>query len=159
VHRPPRRVIAHAAGADRVEDRGADSRGGFVQLLFALQAVAGQVFHRFERCRAGRDDAPGQADGIGGDAQVFRMAEVVGLNQRRVLRVGRADIDPPTALRAQVADRRGERRETCSGSPKRSSDSGCTWYSRLAEGLLRPERANAPSWLGAIDSGPLRSYR
>ncbi|MNV74990.1 hypothetical protein D3C71_1682500 [compost metagenome] len=47
----------------------------------------------------------------------------------------------------------------CKGSPKRSSDSGWTWYSRFAEVCSGPERAKAPSWLGAIDSGPLRLYR
>jgi hypothetical protein len=46
-------IAAHAAGADRMEDRRADARGGFVQLLFGLQRVAGQVFHRFERLKAG----------------------------------------------------------------------------------------------------------
>ncbi|MCY1454259.1 hypothetical protein D9M71_713110 [compost metagenome] len=45
----------------------------------------------------------------------------------------------------------------CSGSPKRSSDSGCTWYCRLAVACSGPERTNAPNWLGAIASGPLRS--
>ncbi|SST09695.1 Uncharacterised protein [Acinetobacter baumannii] len=49
--------------------------------------------------------------------------------------------------------------KACSGSPKRSSESGWTWYSRLAEGCCGSERAKAPSWLGAIDNGPLRLAR
>ena len=63
------------------------------------------------------------------------------------------------AGRAQVAHRGGEGREGCSGSPKRSSDKGCTWYSRLARSCSGPLRAKAPSWLGAMASGPLRLSR
>ncbi|MNL11718.1 hypothetical protein D3C87_1325630 [compost metagenome] len=105
-------VVTHPAGADRMENRRADTRGGFVQVFFALQAVTGQVLDRFERLQGRRgDNAPGQANGIGGDSQIFRMAKVIGLDQRRFLRIGRADFHPATALRTQVADRRGERRE------------------------------------------------
>jgi hypothetical protein len=40
---------------------------------FALQGWARQVFHGLERGQGrGLDDAPGQADGIGSHAQVFR---------------------------------------------------------------------------------------
>ena len=44
----------------------------------------------------------------------------------------------------------------CSGSPKASSESGCTWYSRLGQGCCGSLRVKAPSWLGAMLSGPLR---
>ena len=72
-------IAAHAAGAHRVEDGRADPCGGFVQLCFGLQRVAGQVFHRFVRAqRRCGDNAPRQADRVGGNPQVFRMAEVVG---------------------------------------------------------------------------------
>ena len=47
-------VIAHAAGAHRMENRGADPCGGFVQLFFSLQVLAGQVFHRFELAQGRR---------------------------------------------------------------------------------------------------------
>ena len=44
----------------------------------------------------------------------------------------------------------------CSGWPKASSDSGCTWYSRF--GCARPGslRVKAPSCDGAMLIGPLR---
>ncbi|MNP66133.1 hypothetical protein D3C76_1618000 [compost metagenome] len=84
-----------------MEDGGTDPRGGFVQLFLALQAVAGQILNRLERLQGRRgNDAPGQANGIGGDPQVFRVAQVIGLDQRCLLRISRADIDPATALRA-----------------------------------------------------------
>ena len=41
----------------------------------------------------------------------------------------------------------------CNGSPNLSSDSGCTWYSRLGRAMAGAEHANAPSWLGLIASG------
>ncbi|MCY1449759.1 hypothetical protein D9M71_665190 [compost metagenome] len=105
-------VIAHAAGAHGVEDRGADARGGFVQLFLALKTGAGQVFHWIEGAQGRRgDDAPGQANGVGGDPQVLRVAQVIGLDQRGFLRIGRADFHPATALRAQITDRGSERRE------------------------------------------------
>src|SRR5688500_9311269 len=44
----------------------------------------------------------------------------------------------------------------CSGSPKASSDSGCTWYSRLGKGCDGSLRVNAPSCDGAMLIGPLR---
>ncbi len=47
----------------------------------------------------------------------------------------------------------------CSGSPKRSSDSGCTWYSRSGRDTCALLVAKQPSWLGLIDSGPERVNR
>ena len=47
----------------------------------------------------------------------------------------------------------------CSGSPKASSDSGCTWYSMLGHSKAGDERVNAPNWLGAMLMGPLRDSR
>ncbi|MNV57297.1 hypothetical protein D3C71_1496220 [compost metagenome] len=44
----------------------------------------------------------------------------------------------------------------CSGSPNASSDSGCTWYSRLGWGRSGRLRVNAPSCDGAMLMGPLR---
>src|SRR6185369_2169458 len=46
----------------------------------------------------------------------------------------------------------------CSGSPNASSESGWTWYSRLA--CASPARlfANAPSCDGAMLIGPLRDH-
>src|SRR6185503_14441831 len=46
----------------------------------------------------------------------------------------------------------------CSGSPKASSESGWTWYSRL--GCASPGRlfVNAPSCDGAMLIGPLRDH-
>src|SRR5688572_6039530 len=44
----------------------------------------------------------------------------------------------------------------CSGSPKASSDSGCTWYSMFGNGCDGSLRVNAPSCDGAMLIGPLR---
>ena len=46
--------------------------------------------------------------------------------------------------------------KSCSGSPKRSSDSGCTWYSRLACASAGRLFVNAPSCDGAMLIGPAR---
>ncbi|MCY1306547.1 hypothetical protein D9M70_564120 [compost metagenome] len=105
-------AIAHAAGAYRVEDGGADLAGGFEQLLFGLQGWARQVFLWVERSEGrGLDDTPGKANGIGGDAQVLGVAEVVWVDQRCAVHVAAADIDTPAAGRAQVAHRGGEGRK------------------------------------------------
>ena len=44
----------------------------------------------------------------------------------------------------------------CNGSPKRSSDSGCTWNCRFGDSWSGDERAKAPICDGAIDIGPRR---
>src|SRR6478736_4642562 len=44
----------------------------------------------------------------------------------------------------------------CSGSPKASRLSGCTWYSMLGYGCSGELRVNAPSCDGAMLMGPLR---
>ncbi|MNH28262.1 hypothetical protein D3C79_884180 [compost metagenome] len=77
------RAIAHPASSDRMENRGADLACRFVQLFFALQVWPGQVFAWAER-RQGRglDDLAGDANGLGGNAQIFRIAQVVGIDQR-----------------------------------------------------------------------------
>ena len=143
------RVIAHAASADRVENRGADPGGGFVQLFFALQAVAGQVFHRFEglQGRCG-NDAPGQANGVGRDAQILRMAQVVGLNQRRVLRVGGADFHPAATLRAQVADRCGEGGEGVQRFTEALQRQRLHVIFQVRRGLLRPRTSERAELTG-----------
>src|SRR6266478_5427203 len=46
--------------------------------------------------------------------------------------------------------------KTCSGSPKRSSDNGCTWNWMLARSRDGSERVNSPSWDGAMVKGPRR---
>src|SRR5258705_382578 len=46
--------------------------------------------------------------------------------------------------------------KVCSGSPKRSSDSGCTWNWMLARSRDGSERVNNPSWDGAMVNGPRR---
>ena len=46
--------------------------------------------------------------------------------------------------------------KACSGWPKASSDSGWTWYCRFGVSTLASERAKTPTWLGAIDIGPVR---
>ena len=57
-----------------------------LQFFFTLQAGARQVLDRFEPLQGrGADDASGQANRIRRHAQVFGMAEVVGLDQRRLL--------------------------------------------------------------------------
>lgn len=139
-------IAAHAASAHRVENRRADARGGFVQLLLGLQRLARQVFHRFELAQGRRrDDAPRQADGIGGHAQVFGVAEVVGLDQWRVRRVGRADIDPATAVRAQIAHRGGERGKAVQRFAEALQGQRLHMIFEVGRGLPGPERANAPS--------------
>src|SRR5437764_11521343 len=45
----------------------------------------------------------------------------------------------------------------CSGSPKASSDSGCTWYSMLGHSRPGVLRVNAPSCEGAMLIGPVRN--
>ena len=153
-------ILSHFAGADRVENGSADAAGGGGQFRVALGGGSGQVFFRLvTRQRRRGDDAPGQPLRGHRDGEVPRVAEVVGLDQRRGVQAGAADGDPAAAERAQVAHRGGEGGEGCSGSPKRSSDSGCTWYSRLARVCSGPDAANAPSWLGAIASGSLRRHR
>ena len=47
----------------------------------------------------------------------------------------------------------------CNGSPKRSSDSGCTCHSMLADGCAGSLFANAPSCEGGMVSGPVRKSR
>src|SRR5437762_11810531 len=44
----------------------------------------------------------------------------------------------------------------CNGSPKASSDSGCTWYWRLGQAWSAPLRVKAPSCDGAMLIGPER---
>ena len=46
----------------------------------------------------------------------------------------------------------------CSGSPKASRLSGCTWYSMFGHSNAGDERVKAPSWLGAMLMGPLRRH-
>src|ERR1700692_4088826 len=46
----------------------------------------------------------------------------------------------------------------CSGSPNLSSDSGCTWYSRLDVACDSSDLVNTPSWLGALLRGPPRRH-
>ncbi len=46
--------------------------------------------------------------------------------------------------------------KACSGSPKASSDRGCTWYCRLACGRSGRLRVKAPSCEGAMLIGPVR---
>ena len=43
----------------------------------------------------------------------------------------------------------------CSGSPKASSDSGCTWYWILGQGWSGELRVKAPSCDGAMLIGPV----
>src|SRR5437868_1065230 len=47
----------------------------------------------------------------------------------------------------------------CSGSPKASSESGCTWYSRFGHSYAGELRVKAPSCEGAMLIGPLRLKR
>ena len=47
----------------------------------------------------------------------------------------------------------------CSGSPKASRLSGCTWYSMFAYGCSGVLRVKAPSCDGAMLIGPLRVSR
>ena len=131
-------VIAHAAGAHRMENRGTDPCSGLVQLFFSLQGFAGQVFHRFELAqgRSG-DDAPGQANSVGGHAQVFGVAEVIRLYQRRIRRVGRTDIHPAATLGAQVADRRGKCREAVQRFAKAFQGQWLHMVLQVGGGLLR----------------------
>ena len=49
--------------------------------------------------------------------------------------------------------------KACSGSPKASRLSGCTWNSMFAWFRPGSERVNAPSWLGAALIGPVRLQR
>src|SRR5688572_650977 len=46
----------------------------------------------------------------------------------------------------------------CGGSPKRSSEIGCTWYSRLAVACDGSDFTNAPICDGGIVIGPLRRH-
>ena len=61
--------------------------------------------------RPGRADPPGQADGIGRDHAIGLAREVVRPDRGRRGRVRAPDPDLAAALRAQVADRGGERRK------------------------------------------------
>ena len=45
----------------------------------------------------------------------------------------------------------------CSGSPKASSERGCTWYSMLGHSNCGPLRVKAPSCEGAMLIGPVRN--
>ena len=45
----------------------------------------------------------------------------------------------------------------CSGSPKRSRLSGCTWYWRSGVSRDGSLLAKQPSWLGAMVNGPRRN--
>ena len=107
------RIGAHPAGADRVEDGGADRARGLGQLV-RRSGSAGPGLSSCGRKRAsagGRADPPGQPDRVGGDLAVAGGGEVVRPDRGR--RAGLAALDPDraAALRAQVADRGGERRE------------------------------------------------
>src|SRR5688572_3335962 len=46
----------------------------------------------------------------------------------------------------------------CSGSPKASSERGCTWYSRFGQSCSGELRVKAPSCDGAMLIGPLRFH-
>ncbi|MNO49187.1 hypothetical protein D3C76_395330 [compost metagenome] len=105
-------TVAHAAGTDRVEDGGADLASGLEQFFLALQRWARQIFLGLESGEGrGLDDAPGKANGIGSNPQVLRSTEVIGVDQRRAVHVGAADVDAPAAGRAQVAHRGSKGRE------------------------------------------------
>ena len=84
------RIRAHAAGADRVEDRRPDLAGGMLELVLRHRPGARLDLGR----RMGREglafehDRSCQADRVGGDAPIRRIAEIVGLDQRRRRRIG-----------------------------------------------------------------------
>src|SRR3982751_4271564 len=46
----------------------------------------------------------------------------------------------------------------CGGSPKRSSEIGCTWYSRFGVACDGSERVNAPIWDGGMVIAPERDH-
>ena len=105
------------------------------------------------------DDAPRQAQRIGGDAAVGLGRQVVGQDRGRVVVARRADAHMAARLRVQVAHAGGEGVARCSGSPKASSDSGCTWYSTFGHSCSADERVKQPSCDGAMLIGPLRDSR
>ncbi len=65
-------AVAHAAGADGVEDGGADLAGRLEQFFLGLQRRAWQILLGIENGEGGgMDDTPSQANGIDGNAQVL----------------------------------------------------------------------------------------
>ena len=102
-------IGSHAAGAHRMEDRGADAGGSRKQVLIGMQAGAGSEFPRFKVCQSRAvDDASRQAQRSHGHIAVGRMTQVVGPDQRRVARIGRVQPDFAATVWAQVTDRRGK---------------------------------------------------
>src|SRR3546814_18166452 len=107
IHHGPA-VVAHPAGAHRVEDDGADVAGGDGQRLVAVDLGAGLVLDRLEaRQRRRLADAPRQADRLRRHLAVARRREVARLDERRLAEGAAADVN---------ADRkRGEEGKRVSG--------------------------------------------
>src|SRR6185437_443795 len=96
-------------GADGMEDRRRDVAGGARQLGVALRRRTGlELLGRKPRQGRGRADAPGQPDAGDGDPAILLGGEIVGLDRRRLARVGAGDADGAAAGRPQIADGGGE---------------------------------------------------
>ncbi|MDT4848307.1 hypothetical protein FQZ97_823940 [compost metagenome] len=93
------RVMAHLAGADRVEDGAEALPNPLFDLRLAADLYAGHQF-AFEvtaECGGSREAAQ-QAHAFHQLAQVFRVAEEVGFDQRLVARVRRVEADLSATL-------------------------------------------------------------
>ncbi len=108
----------------------------------------------------GGADPPGEADRLGGDPPVGFGREVVRPDRGRRARLRAPDPDVAAALRAQIADRGGERREGMQrlAEARRARAAG---HGIRDPASRAPDRicANAPSWMGAIVSGPRRNRK
>ena len=83
------------------------------------------------------DDAARDAQRIGRHLAVFVGAQVVGRDGRRVLRSALLLMRTvPRLVGFRLHTLAVKAGKLCSGSPKASSDSGCTWYSRFGHSCV-----------------------
>src|SRR5690606_28611808 len=98
-------VSSHPAGTDRVEDGGADLRGGLREFFVGLEVRPWQVFvRRIPGHGLPAHDATSEPDGACRHEAIGLRRKVVGRNAWRLADVRRLDMHAPPALRPYVAD-------------------------------------------------------
>ena len=103
------RVRAHAAGANGMEGRHRVGTEPRRELFVALQVVTGRQLAAAIGVEGRlRDDVADHANARNGRPAIGFVLQIVGLDQRRRGRIGRAQPDPAPALGNDRADTQGE---------------------------------------------------
>ena len=132
---------AHFGGADRMKDRGADIAGGLYQSRLVVVAHRGtrQIF--VGMITAPAPAAPRCAASAGSHRRrrggLRRSKDNWAGSPARRRRSARAQPHEPRLVGCRLQTLAVKAGNLCSGSPKRSSDSGCTWNCRLARSWSR----------------------